>query len=177
MSGETEISSLGDSNGSSLMIYILEFLTAAIAFYLLYLAFPQHKLIWGMVYIAVVVSPKRDKSKSLIYDRIIANAIGAFVGFVILLFFKASLLSLCAGAVLIILFCNFLKMIDTARSALLPLIVVLMPEYKESVYVVALERILCVTLGCLTALAVKLLFDFVLLNLGRKRQGVTAKGD
>ena len=70
----------------SILLFILEYLTSTLIFYLIYLALPQYKLIWGLIFIAVVLSPKSGDSPGLVYDRIIANFIGAAIGFVILAF-------------------------------------------------------------------------------------------
>ena len=125
-----------------------------------------------MLYIAIVISPKREKTRALIYDRVKANFIGAFIGALILLLIKPTLLSFCAGATITILLCNSFKMIDSARSALLTLITVIIPESKDPHYVVAVERVITVTLGCSIALLVTIIFDYFLMKYSRLKQQI-----
>jgi uncharacterized membrane protein YccC len=69
------------------LVYILEFLSASAIAYTLLILYPQHKLIWAMSSIALVISPKSAESKVLVFDRVRANIIGAAVASLLLLFF------------------------------------------------------------------------------------------
>jgi uncharacterized membrane protein YccC len=157
-------------------IYLLEILSACLICYFLYVVFPRYRLIWAMVYVAVVISPIREKSRALVFGRIKANFIGAFFGLVVLLIFRPTFLSFCVGAVATILFCHALKITATARSALLTLISVVIPQYSEPHYAVALERVICVTIGCLIALMSIIFFDRLALRLSKPARQPETQG-
>lgn len=158
-------------------IYILEILSASLICYFLYLSFPQYQFIWAIIYIPVVISPIREKSRLLVFSRIKANFIGASVGFLILLLFQATFISFCIAAIATILLCHALKIIATARSALLTLVSVAIPQHIEPLHVVAVERIVFVTCGCLIALSVILFFDRLVIVLSQPNQYAVTKDE
>lgn len=146
-------------------LYIIEFLSASSLAYLLLLLYPRHRLLWAMSSIALVLSPKSAESKSLLVDRIKANILGGLIGFSIMIVHEPTILLFCLGTVLTILLSRLLKIYRTVRSALVPLVIVMIPAYQEARTIVALERISCVVIGCLIALLTTLLFDYILLNI------------
>jgi len=160
-------STITGHHDNHVFIYILEILAASLICYFLYLSFPQYKLIWAMIYIPVVISPIREKSRVLVFSRIKANFIGALIGFIILLAFQATFFSFCIAAAATILVCQALKITATARSALLTLVTVAIPQYTEPLPVVAVERIILVTSGCLIALLVIVFFDGLVIRFSR----------
>lgn len=155
----------------SVLFFILEYLTSTLIFYLFYLVLPEYKLIWGLIFIAVVLSPRSADSPGLVYDRIIANFIGATVGFIILALFDPGILSVCLGSVLIIFLCHIMNKIDTARCALLTLMAVVIPSYHEPGYAIAVERIVCVTAGLMTALIVNIIYSYIFSMITEKTSG------
>jgi uncharacterized membrane protein YgaE (UPF0421/DUF939 family) len=130
-----------------------------------------------MIYIPVVISPIREKSRLLVFGRIKANFLGAFFGFLVLLFFDQSFVSFSLGAIATILFCNALRIIETARSALLTLVAVVIPHYSEPHYVVALERIVCVTCGCFIAFMVIIISDHLYLKFAESKRQAGINGN
>jgi uncharacterized membrane protein YccC len=152
-------------------IYILEFISATVVCYALYISYPQHRLIWAMTSVSLVLTPRSEQSRALIYNRIKANLMGAFTGLLIMMVHKPGIAVFCLGAVLTILLSNMFNIMDSVRSALVALIVIMIPEYRESSYVVALERVVCVITGCVIAFFVTYLFDFILLKLSGPDSG------
>jgi len=128
----------------------------------LLLLYPEHRLLWAMTSIALVLSPKSAESKSLLVDRIKANVLGGLVGFSIMIVHEPTIVLFCLGAVLTILLSRQLKIYRTVRSALVPLVIIMIPAYHEARAIVALERMSCVVIGCVIALLVTILFDFIL---------------
>jgi uncharacterized membrane protein YccC len=157
-------------------IYILEFISATIVCYALYVSYPQHRLIWAMTSVSLVLTPRSEHSRALIYSRIKANLLGVFTGLLIMMIHKPGIIVFCVGAVLAILLSRMFNIMDSVRSALVALIVIMIPEYRESSYVVALERVVCVITGCVIALIVTYLFDFVLLKLSEPDRGKVSDG-
>lgn len=145
-----------------LIIYILEFLAASGAAYTLFTIYPEHRLLWSMTSIALVLTPKSEESRALIYGRIKANILGSLVGFVIMLIHEPNIILFCAGAVAAILLSKYLKVYKTVRSAMVALVMIMIPSYQEPRAAVAIERIVCVVVGCAIAFLVTLLFDFLL---------------
>jgi uncharacterized membrane protein YgaE (UPF0421/DUF939 family) len=162
---------------NSTLFFVLEYLTSTLIFYLFYLALPQYKLIWGLIFIAVVLSPRSADSPGLVYDRIIANFIGATIGFIILALFDSGILSVCLGSVLIIFLCHVMNKIDTARCALLTLMAVVIPSYHEPGYAIAVERIICVTAGLITALIVNIIYSYIFSMIAEKAPGTGQNRD
>lgn len=156
---------------SPVVIYALEFITATLVGYFLYLLFPDYHMIWAMTSIALVLSPRSDKSKLLIYDRIKANFLGVLVGFLVLLVHYPNILTFCIGAVVLILVSNHLRYLTCIRSSLVALVVVVIPEIGEAgnCYMIALDRIVAVIAGCLIALVVSFVFDLAL-SLFQKKE-------
>ena len=153
------------------IIYTLEFITATLTGYLLYRLFPDYHMIWAMTSIALVLSPKSDKSRLLIYDRIKANLLGVLVGFLVLVIHRPNVLMFCLGAVVLILVSNYLRYLTSIRSSLVALVVVVIPEIDKTghYYKVALDRIIAVIAGCIIALAVSIVFDLFFQLFGKKK--------
>jgi uncharacterized membrane protein YccC len=152
-------------------IYILEFLSASTLAYLLLLLYPQHRLLWAMTSIALVLSPKSAESKSLLVDRIKANILGGLIGFSIMIVHEPTIVLFCLGAVLTILLSRQLKIYRTVRTALVPLVIIMIPAYREARTIVALERMSCVIIGCVIAFLVTILFDYILSRISLPDQG------
>lgn len=148
-------------------IYMLEVLSAILICYFIHLSFPTYRLIWGIIYIPLVISPIREKSRVLAFSRIKANFLGAFVGFCIMIICKPTFSVFCLGAITIIIICNSIGILEMARSALLSLISVLIPHYSEPHTVIAMERIFSVTCGCLIAFLVIVCFDTLVIRFSR----------
>ena len=158
---------LADVLNNRVLIYIAEFLCASATAYLLVVLFPQHRFIWAMTSIAFVMAPKSDDSKALIYDRIKANILGSIVGFALMTIpFLPAVALLCGGIVLTILLSRALKIYKTVRSALVALVIIMIPSYHDPGTIIALERMLCVIMGCLIALSVTVLFDYAISKYG-----------
>lgn len=160
---------LTDQHQNPVWLYILEVLSACLICYFLNVSFPSYHLVWGLIYIPLVISPIREKSRSLVFSRIKANFIGAFVGFCMMINTNPSFPVFCVGAVTIIVVCNMMRMLETARSALLSLGSVLLPHYAEPNTVIAVHRILSVTCGCLIALLVIVCFDSIMNRFSDRR--------
>jgi uncharacterized membrane protein YccC len=144
---------------SRLFIYILEFLCASGIAYLLVLMYPQYRLVWAMTSIAFVMSPKSDESRALIYGRIKANILGAVIGFAVMLIELPTVVLLGIGIVFTIFLTRHFKLYKTVRSALVALVIIIVPAYSEPHTSVALERAVCVLIGCVIALLVTFVFD------------------
>ncbi|MDF0719776.1 hypothetical protein P0M11_07150 [Kaistella sp. PBT33-4] len=62
-------------------IYILRFITGFSAGYFLMLTFPRFDLFWALLSIVLVISPEGKDTPRLSLERVKANLIGAFSGF------------------------------------------------------------------------------------------------
>ncbi len=154
--------------GNPVVAYILEFLSASGVVYLLLTFYPQHRLLWAMTSIALVLTPKSEESRALIYARIRANILGSLVGFVIMLIHEPNIVLFCVGAVATILLCKALRMYATVRSAVVALIIIMVPVYSDAHTRIALERMICVITGCVVALLVTVFFDVLIGFLSRE---------
>jgi uncharacterized membrane protein YccC len=159
------------------IIYILEFLVASSVAYLLLTLFPEHSLLWSMTSIALVLTPKSEESIALIYGRITANILGSLVGFVIMLIHEPNIYLFCFGAVATVLLSKYLKVYTTVRSAVAALVLIMIPAYHEPRTMMAIERILCVIVGCVIALLVTILFDLLIAGLMGGALQKTAHGE
>lgn len=115
-----------------------------------------------MTSIALVLSPKSDESRALIRDRIQANLLGGGVGFVFVLLHEPTVVLFSIGVVLTVLLSRQLKIYKTVRSALVAFVIITIPAYPETRAVIAVERLACVVIGCVIALLVTLLADYLL---------------
>jgi uncharacterized membrane protein YgaE (UPF0421/DUF939 family) len=84
------------------------------------------------------------------------------------MFFSHSIVFICIASAIIIMLCNAFDKIDTARCALLTLVGVVLPSYHEPSYIIAVERIVCVTAGLLTALLVNIFYGWLFAKVSLK---------
>lgn len=122
--------------------------------YLLCIAFPVRQFIWAIISTVLVISPEEHQSNKLALERIWANIIGSLTGLLIFLVYKPNLLSLSVGVVAVIATCSFLKLINSARIALSALVIVTIFQSQQGTWQVALERMVCVIIGCIIAIVV-----------------------
>jgi len=142
--------------------YIVKCLVGiAIANYLS-IAFPQHKDLCLWLLISVLLSITPDNNSKAAHDRIRANIIGPFVGFIMFpLFPPPSLLAVFIGVVLTILICFKLNLLQVSRTALVGLIIVMAYEKNHDHWIGAIFRMCSVVIGCLIGLAINYLFRLI----------------
>lgn len=138
-------------------IYLLKCICGVIICYILYTSFPAYPFYWALV--SVVVSMAPDSSNKLAYDRMKANMIGCAAGICLYPLQLPSLVILCLGVTLTIIIGIALQMTNTLKTALAALVIINIEEQHEKHWYIALERVSCVVVGCLVALAVTLLFN------------------
>ena len=138
-------------------IYLVKCVVGAAVCYLFYTFMPQYPVYWAIISVVIVFSP--DNNNRLAYDRIKSNLLGASIG--LLLFFVPlpNIMRICFGVALTILVGIALKLDNTLRSALAALVIVLIQENQEHNWMIPIERVICVCIGCFVALILTFVFS------------------
>lgn len=143
------------------LLYVLKCILGLVICYFFYWLFPQYRFHWSIVSVLLVLSPDDLDSKKLPVSRIKANIIGSMVGLLIFLIHPPNLLMMCIGTVLTIIICSIIKLGAATRPALAALIIVLVQEGSQGSWINAFERMISVILGCLVALAITFLMQYI----------------
>lgn len=108
----------------------------------------------------LVIAPDGKDSNSLAFDRIKANVLGSSVGLLLFLIHIPNLFLICIGVIVTIAIGMLLKLNTALRSALSALIIVMIHEEgQNSTWHIALERMVCVIIGCVIGLLITVAFN------------------
>lgn len=140
-------------------LYLWKTLIGAAVCYLFYFIFPQYPIHWSLISVVLVFTP--DNSNQLAYDRIKSNMLGASIGLLLFFIPTHQLISLLIGISLVILVGILIKLEKTLRPALAALIIILLEDNENMTWLIPLERLICVTFGCLVGLIIIYLFSFI----------------
>ena len=151
------------------LLYITKCLIGLVITYCIYISFPQHEFFWSVISVLLAFSPDDKNAKQVAYDRMKANILGSSIGMVLFLIHFPNLLFMGIGVFLTIVIATLLNIQATTRSALAAVVIVMLYEQQNASWHVALERMICVIIGCLIALLLTLLFDVVLFKDKRGR--------
>lgn len=144
------------------LIYVVKCLIGLVITYTIYISFPQHQFFWSVISVLLAFSPDDKDAKRVAYDRMKANILGSSVGMLLFLIHVPNLLIMAIGVASTIGIATLLNIQSTTRSALAAVIIVLLYEQQNATWHIALERMICVIIGCLIALLLTLLFDVTL---------------
>lgn len=151
------------------LIYITKCLIGLLITYTIYITFPQHQFFWSVISVLLAFSPDDKDAKKVAYDRMKANILGSSVGMVLFLIHFPNLFIMGLGVIMTIAIATLLNIQSTTRSALAAVVIVLLYEQENASWHMALERMICVIIGCLIALLLTLLFDVTLFKDKRGR--------
>lgn len=151
------------------LIYVCKCLIGLAITYSIYESFPQHQFFWSVISVLLALSPDDRDAKKVAYDRMKANVLGSCVGMILFLIHSPNLLITGLGVMFTIGIATLLNIQATTRSALAAVVIVLFYERENASWHMALERMICVIIGCLIALLLTLLFDVTLFKDKRGR--------
>jgi uncharacterized membrane protein YgaE (UPF0421/DUF939 family) len=145
---------------SQLFIYILQCTIGLCVSYTLYKCFPQHQFYWSMISTVLVIAPDGKNSNQLAIDRMKANILGSAIGLLLFLIHQPNLFLICIAVIFTIISGTFLKLNTALRSALAAVVIVMIHEEgQNSTWHIALERMVCVMIGCVIGLLITLAFN------------------
>jgi uncharacterized membrane protein YgaE (UPF0421/DUF939 family) len=147
------------SISSQEILYIIKCVIGVLVCYSFYAAFPEYPFYWSIISAVLVFTP--DNDQTLAFDRIKANVLGSSVGMFVYFMPIHGAVLFCFGVVFTIILGLILKLENTIRPALAAVIIVLVQENQHKDWVVALERVGCVLLGCFVSLCITLVFTKV----------------
>jgi len=156
------------SLGSDLIIYMTRVLIGFLIGYFLYVRFPEYSLYWTIISIILVISPEDHEARKIAYDRTKANFIGSVIGLACYFLHLNQIWSMVVGIVIAMIICKLLNILVVARTAMVALIIVIIHEQEQQTYWGALDRFICVTLGCFIGLLIVLSTSNLILKLRRK---------
>lgn len=140
--------------------------------YLFYALWPERHLHWSIISVLLVLAPDRQDSLTLSVMRMKANIVGGLMGLFVFVVPFPQIIALLSGVFLTILACKLLLAESSTRSAMAALIIVSLMEGDAGGWLVALDRMLSVLIGCVVALALTVMFDAV-----DKKSTTSAKGE
>lgn len=138
-------------------IYILKCVIGASICFSFFVAFPQYPLYWSLISVVLVFTP--DNSNQLAYDRIKSNFLGAGIGLVLFLLPFPEIVVLLLGIIITILVGFAIGLEKTIRPALAALIIVVLQSKGDAQWHIPIERVVCVSIGCLVALLITYTFS------------------
>lgn len=141
------------------MLYIVKCVIGVLVCYGFYAAFPTYPFYWSIISAVLVFTP--DNDQTLAFDRIRANILGSAVGLFVYFTPLHGAILFCSGVIITILLGLILRLENTIRPALAAVIIVLVQENQHKDWLVALERVGCVLLGCFISLCITLVFTKV----------------
>lgn len=152
---------------SPIVIYIFRCALGFSIGYLLMKQFPEFDLFWALLSIMLVISPEGKDSPRLTTERVKANFVGAFSGFVVVflplsIFFK-TLIGIVFAAVL----CNIFKLLNVSRTAVVTIIIILIERPNDGL-TASVERFISVLIGCVIGLLVVISTGYLIRFLHKK---------
>ena len=154
---------------SQLIIYTARCLIGFVIGYKLLLAFPEYELFWLLLSIILVISPEGKDSRKLTIDRVRANFIGSFVGlFCLMIDQNLNIGVLMFGIVATSAICYLFKIMNTARVAVVALLIILLQPHLSDIELTPFVRFATVTVGCLIGLTITVLSSMLIRKLKRK---------
>ncbi len=116
--------------------------------------------VWAPISAVIVTQPKLHPSLKLSLTRVVANLIGAFIGALVSGVTGHTILAMAIGVMITGLVCYAARLADAIRPAYAAVVIVTLSN-EPQVWAGSLDRVLAVTLGCVVALAVGVVFDLV----------------
>lgn len=139
------------------IIYLIKTVIGAAICYLFSTFLPQYPIYWSLISVVIVFSP--DNNNKLAYDRIKSNLLGATIGLLLFFIQLSNIVLISFGVALTILAGITLKLGNALRSALAAMLIVLIEENETNDWRIAIERVICVGIGCLVALIITYVFS------------------
>jgi uncharacterized membrane protein YgaE (UPF0421/DUF939 family) len=139
-------------------------------------AFNLPGAIWAPVSAVIVTQAALHPSFKASLLRIAANLVGAFIGALVNTFVDDTILALGVGVLITGLTCHFARMDDATRPAFAAVVIVTLRSEPHA-WTGSLDRVLGVTLGCVAALAVGLVFDGISRLFTHKKPEVSIAPD
>lgn len=123
--------------------------------------FHLNGVIWAPISAVIVTQPTMHPSIRASLMRVAANTIGAFIGAILATVVGYSLLSMAIGVVVTGLVCHFAKLDEAALRPAYAAVVIVTLSNETHAWFGSMDRVLGVTVGCLSALAVGSVFSII----------------
>lgn len=152
---------------SPIVIYIFRCTVGFSIGFSLMKQFPQFDLFWALLSIMLVISPEGKDSPRLTTERVKANLIGAFSGFLVVFLPFSIFLKTLTGIVVAAILCNIFKLLNVSRTAIVAIIIILIERPNDGL-TASIERFLSVLVGCVTGLLVVMSTGYLIRFLHKK---------
>jgi uncharacterized membrane protein YgaE (UPF0421/DUF939 family) len=139
-------------------------------------AFNLPGAIWAPVSAVIVTQAALHPSFKASLLRIAANLIGAFIGALVNTCIDNTLVAMGVGVLITGLVCHFGRMDDATRPAFAAVVIVTIKSEPHA-WAGSLDRVLAVTLGCMAALAVGLVFDGISRMVSKRKVNTSTAAD
>jgi uncharacterized membrane protein YgaE (UPF0421/DUF939 family) len=141
-------------------LYIAQAIICILSLKVLYAAIGWLGVLWAMISAVLALQPGTAQSLATSIIRILANTVGAVVGYLVGRYLGDGLWQLLAAITLVVIVCESLRLDPALRTACVAVIIVLTSNeghFRTS----SLERFSAVLLGCGMALLVQFVTDIL----------------
>ena len=142
------------------LMYLLRCIIGFLIGYSLMLLFPEHDFFWTLLSIILVISPDENDARKITVERVKSNLIGSISGLIVFFLPVDTIYKVVIGIVITVLVCQYFRLINVARSAIVAVIIILVEPHTEIV-LLPIDRFLAVALGCVIGLLVTLVTSFL----------------
>lgn len=141
-------------------IYIAQAIICIVALQALYAAIGWLGVMWAMISAVLALQPGTAQSLATSVLRILANTVGAVVGYFVGRYLGDGLWQLLAALILVVIVCESLRLDPALRTACVAVLIVLTSNGGH-VRTSSFERFSAVILGCGMAMLVQFVTDIV----------------
>lgn len=146
------------------LTFIIECLIGTTIGFYIYKHYPKGGA-WCLFSILLVIAPDRKDAMKLALTRIKANFVGAIIGLILFYFLPITLFKICLGITAAILICEWFKLQEAMRSAIIAVLIITLHEPGQHFWDIALERALGVIIGCLIGVLLTYIFHIIVQNV------------
>lgn len=159
----------GNIRSARFQAYLLKSAIGVSLCYGLHVLIPNRETLWSLVSVVLVLAPDDQDAIRLAFDRMKANSMGAFVGWLAAATLLPAWLALPLAVPSTILFCLLFRLGAATRSALAGLVIVYVRDPGVAAGVIAFDRVFFVVIGCLVGLLITVVSRFISGLIARKR--------
>ncbi len=142
---------------SSKLIYVVKCSAGVAVCYYLYKQIPAYPFYWAIVSVVLALSP--DNSNEQAFNRIKANTIGCAVGLIFYPINLPEIAIICLGLTVTVIIGFAINNDNTLRVSQAAFIITILQEDTHRHWYIALERVICVSAGCIIALLLTIMVN------------------